>query len=184
MKKLINICLVALFASCNPVKQVLNSPEKFAVVKEAVIRSGACVNDTVTVETTKDSIVYKDSIIEVKTTVPCKDFDTTLKDGTNIKVSGGVLKYSHSCKIKEVIKVKTITNSIRDRAYESILQKDIAKLDSIITARDASVRGLQTENKQLKADINWWRFRFFFWLIVALAIIFRKPLIRIIRGFI
>lgn len=184
MRNIINICIALLIFSCNPVKKVLNSPEKFDIVIEEVIRRGKCINDTIVVTSFKDSVVYKDSIIEVISRVPCADFDTSYADGTKIAVVGGVLKYSHSCKVKQTYRTKVVTNNIRDRAFESILMKDVSKRDSSILQLEKSVRSLQNANKELSGEVTWWKIRFWFWVLAALVIIFRKPIIKIARGFI
>jgi len=173
-----------LLLGCNPVKQVLKDPVKFDQVKEAVIRSGACVNDTITIQTTHDSIVVKDSIIEIKTTVPCSDFDTTLTDGTSIAVSSGVLTYRHSCKEKEVIRTTTKTNNIRDKSFENILKKDIDSRDSAIRVYMKLYTDSQFANKELKSSNT--KLKFKFWLLVVAAglIIFRKQIFKIANGFI
>lgn len=173
-----------LLLGCNPVKQVLKDPVKFDQVKEAVIRSGACVNDTITIQTTHDSIVVKDSIIEIKTTVPCSDFDTTLADGTFIGVSSGVLTYRHSCKEKEVIRTTTKNNNIRDRSFENILKKDIDNRDSAIRVYIKLYTDSQFANKELKSSNT--KLKFKFWLLVVAAglIIFRKQIFKIANGFI
>ena len=173
-----------LLLGCNPVKQVLKDPVKFDQVKEAVIRSGACVNDTITIQPTHDSIVVKDSIIEIKTTVPCSDFDTTLADGTSIAVSSGVLTYRHSCKEKEVIRTTTKTNNIRDKSFENILKKDIDNRDSAIRVYMKLYTDSQFANKELKSSNT--KLKFKFWLLVVAAglIIFRKQIFKIANGFI
>lgn len=177
------ICLILLIG-CNPVKQVLKDREKFEKVKEAVIRSGACVNDTITVETTKDSIVYKDSIIETKTLVPCPDFEKNMPDGTLIKVSSGVLTYRHNCKEKEVIRTVTKTNNVRDRSLENILKGDITKRDTAIAAYIKLLSDSQIANKDLKKENR--NLTLKFWGIIAIAgvIVFRKQIFKLANAFI
>jgi len=177
------ICLI-LFISCNPVKQVLKDREKFEIVKEAVIRSGACVNDTITIENTKDSIVYKDSIIESKIEVPCPDFEKNMPDGTLIKISSGVLTYRHNCKEKEVIRTVTKTNNIRDRALENILKGDITKRDTAISAYIKLLNDSQIANGELKKENRNLAFRFWGIIIIAGVIVFRKQIFKLINAFI
>lgn len=138
------ILLAILFIACNPVKRVLNDPKKFEVVKEAVIRSGACVNDTTIVEVIKDSIIRKDSLIKEMIPVPCKDFDTTFGK-TRISVSSGILKYEHTCDKETVIRERVRTNTVRDKSLEDLLKKDIA-------TRDGRISQLEKENKEVKAE--------------------------------
>lgn len=174
------LLIILLFVACNPIKQVVNDPKKFELMKEIVIRSGACINDTITIETTRDSVVYKDSIIEKSIQVSCKDFDTTMADGSRISVSSGVLTYKGNSKTKEIIRTITKTNNIRDKAYENILKGDIAKLDSASKAKDVKISEQNAEVKNLKADVREEKFKF--WALIAIAgiIIFRKPLIKLI----
>lgn len=178
------LVFLILLIACNPVKQVLNDREKFEKVKEAVIRSGACINDTITVETIKDSIVYKDSIIETKTQVPCPDFEKNMPDGTLIKVSSGVLTYRHNCKEKEVIRTLTKTNNIRDRALENILKGDITKRDTAIAAYIKLLSDSQIANKDLKKENR--NLTLKFWGIIAIAgvIVFRKQIFKLANAFI
>lgn len=177
------ICLI-LFISCNPVKQVLKDREKFEIVKEAVIRSGACVNDTITIENTKDSIVYKDSIIESKIEVPCPDFEKNMPDGTLIKISSGVLTYRHNCKEKEVIRTVTKTNNIRDRALENILKGDITKRDTAIAAYIKLLNDSQIANRELKKENRNLALKFWGIIIIAGVIVFRKQIFKLVNVFI
>jgi hypothetical protein len=177
------ICLILLIG-CNPVKQVLKDREKFEKVKEAVIRSGACVNDTITIENTKDSVVYKDSIIESKIEVPCPDFEKNMPDGTLIKISSGVLTYRHNCKEKEVIRTVTKTNNIRDRALENILKGDITKRDTAIAAYIKLLNDSQIANSELKKENLNLVFRFWGIIAIAVVIIFRKQIFKLINAFI
>lgn len=165
-QNLVRSSLLILLLGCNPVKQVMKDQSKFDKVAEEVIRRGYCVNDTTVITETRDSIVYKDSIIERISSVPCKDFDTTI-GRARIRVSSGVLTYSAKDSI--VYKKKTITNTVRDRSLENILKGDISKRDSIISAKEAEISNLQIANKDLKADIRWWKFRLFFLLAVIIG---------------
>ena len=177
------ICLILLIA-CNPVRQVLKDREKFEIVKEAVIRSGACVNDTITIENTKDSVIYKDSIIEKTFNVPCPDFEKNMPDGTLIKISSGVLTYRHNCKEKEVIRTVTKTNNIRDRALENILKGDIQKRDSAIAAYVKLYSQTQEELKDAKKKATMLKLKFWAIILAAGVIIFRKQIFKIARVFI
>jgi hypothetical protein len=157
--------LLLLLFGCNPVKQVLKDKTKFELVAKELVRRGYCVNDTVVIEKIKDSVVYKDSIIERINNVPCKDFDTTI-GRARIKVSSGVLTYT--AKDSLVIRVQTITNNIRDKKFEEILKKDISSRDKQIDSLKSSVRNSQIENKELKADLRWSKIKF--WLLVAVIV--------------
>lgn len=138
------VLLAILFIACNPVKRVLNDPKKFEQVAQEVVRKGYCINDTVTVEVVKDSIIRKDSLIKEMIPVPCKDFDTTFGK-TRISVSSGVLKYEHTCEKETVIRERVRTNTVRDRKLEDLLKKDI-------DTRDGRISQLEKENKEVKAE--------------------------------
>lgn len=171
--------IAILLFSCNPVKQVLKDKDKFDQVKEAVIRSGACINDTIVTEVVKDSIVYKDSIIERK--VPCDDFKTTIGDDT-LSVKGGVLSISG----KDKIRVVTKTNTVRDRSLENILKGDIEKLTYANSIKDSEIKSLKEENKKTRGELRSlkikYRLHLALLLMGSLVIIFRKSLIRIASG--
>lgn len=175
------LLIIFLLISCNPVKQVLNNPEKFNEVAEEVVRRGYCVNDTVTITETKDSVVYKDSVVEKIKNVPCRDFDTTI-GRAKITVKNGVLSYLYKDSI--VFRTRVVTNNIRDTKYESILKTDIdsavAKLGRIKEEFDSYKVVSHDTIKGLKKDkLDLWL------IIVALSIfIFRRPILKIIKGFI
>jgi hypothetical protein len=184
MKYLILVLVV--LASCNPVKKVLKDQNKFEQVAKVVVASGKyCITDTAVVETVKDSIIYKDSLIEKQVKVPCADFDTAF-NSTSIKVVDGVLTYSHTCKNKEVQKIVTKVNNIRDRAFEGTLKDtilllkgrisgygdDIAILMDSVNKQEVKIKTVKKEARSSKIKL---------WLIIVLmgAWIVRKPLLRL-----
>jgi hypothetical protein len=177
------ICLILLIG-CNPVKQILNDQKRFDKIAEEVVKRGYCINDTITVETTKDSVVYKDSIIERKFNVPCGDFERNLPDGTLIRISSGVLTYKHTCKEKQITRTITKTNNIRDRALENILKGDITKRDTAIAAYIKLLNDSQIANRELKKENR--NLTLKFWGIIAIAgvIVFRKQIFKIANVFI
>ncbi len=175
------LVLLILLISCNPVKKVLQDKTKFEVIANEVIRRGYCVNDTLVIEKIKDSIVYKDSIVTIIDSVPCKDFDTTI-GRARIRVSSGVLTYSAKDSI--VIRTHKVTNTIRDRSLENILKKDIADRDSVVFKRDKEIVNLEISKKELRADLLWWKVRFSLLCIAFVFVLFRKTIARIITGFI
>lgn len=175
------LAFILLFVSCNPVKQVLKDNNKFEQVKEAVIRSGACVNDTVRVSIVKDSIVYNDSIIEVIKEIPCQDFDTVIGKA-RIKISSGVLIYS--AKDSVIYRTKTITNTVRDNSLEGILNNDIVKKNAEILTYIKLLKESKDENKVLSKGSNEWKFRFWLGVIAILISLFHRQIIKIIIGLI
>ena len=175
------LLLIILFIACNPVKRVLSDKDKFDQVAEEVVRRGYCINDTVVVEKIKDSIVYRDSIVEVIKRVPCLDFDTTIRRA-RIKVSSGVLTYTAQDSI--IYRVRTITNNIRDLSKENILYKDIAERDGTIAFLKSQVKEKEDLNKEIRKDLRKANIRFWLIIISGLVIIFRKPITRLVVGFI
>ena len=175
------LLLLLLLISCNPVKKVLNDKSKFDVVANEVIRRGYCVNDTLVIEKVKDSIIYRDSIVNIIDSVPCKDFDTTI-GRARIMVSSGVLTYKAKDSI--VIRTHKIVNTIRDRALENILKNDISQKDSIVGRLRIEIINSEIRNKETRADLLWWKVRFSLICIAFGIVLFRKPIAKIITGFI
>lgn len=174
MKYLIVILLIV---SCSPVKRVMNDKGMFDQVAVEVVRRGYCINDTTIITQTKDSIVYKDSIIEQISNVPCKDFDTTI-GRARIRVSSGVLIYAYKDSI--VYRTRTITKNIRDKKLELILQKDIASKDSIILSYRNQVLDLRNANQELTWEHRKQVIKFWLLLIASVAVTFRKQIIKLI----
>lgn len=177
--RILLIIFAGFIFACNPVKQVLKDPVKFNKVAEEVVRKGYCINDTIITETVRDSIIYKDSIIERK--VPCDDFKTTIGDDT-LSVKGGVLSLSG----KDRIKVITKTNTVRDRALENLLKGDIEKLIKANADKASEIQTLKEENKKTRGELGRLKIKYKLHLILlaagALAVIFRKPLLKIASG--
>jgi len=175
------LVLFILLISCNPVKRILRDKEKFDIIANEAIRRGYCVNDTVVIEKIKDSIVYRDSIVNIIDSVPCKDFDTTI-GRSRIRVSSGVLSYYTRDSI--IVRTQKITNTVRDRSYENILKSDIFDRDSIINKLNKDVVDSEIRNKETRADLLWWKVRFSLLCIAFGLVLFRKPIAKIITGFI
>ena len=137
--------------SCNPVKQVLKDQSKFNIVAEEVIRRGYCINDTV-VETKIDTLYQADSSV-VNTISSYKEIDTIFTDGSTLRIdSAGNLSFG--CPVKVQYKTVTKTETIRDRALEGILKKDIAKLDSIKFSLEKDLFARQQLISSLESDLK------------------------------
>jgi hypothetical protein len=174
------LIIILLLVSCSPVKQVLKDPAKLDEVAQEVIRRGYCVNDTTIITETKDSVIYRDSIIEKVERIPCKDFDTTI-GRARISVSSGVLTYSAKDSI--VYRNKITTNTVRDVAYERILLYDVRSLkDTLVTERAAMIT-LSAEYKAYKLDSRIDRAKL--WLLIVAIGIFalRKQISSVWRFF-
>lgn len=153
LHKVFGILLIFIsFTACNSVKRVLKDSEKFEKVAEAVVKAGYCINDTVTNVITKDSTIYRDSIVRdtIEKQVPCTDFDRTTSNGTRVQVINGKLSVTTPIKIPEKQTVRVVTNNIRDLKLESILKRDLAKSDSTVKALQLSLREAQVTIKEVK----------------------------------
>jgi hypothetical protein len=171
------LILILFLISCSSVKRVLNDKDKFDQVAKEVVKRGYCINDTTVITQTKDSVVYKDSIIERITSVPCTDFDTTI-GRARIRVSSGVLTYSSKDSI--VYRTKTIINNIRDKKLESILKQDLQSRDSAILSQKGIVIDLRNANLDLKEKNRKLILSLWLLMVGGLIITFRKPLIKMI----
>ena len=147
---LVLICTL-LITSCNPVKQVLKDNSKFNIVAEEVIRRGYCINDTI-VETKVDTLYQADSSV-VNTISSYKEIDTTFTDGSTLRIdsAGNV---SFGCPVKVQYKTVTKTETIRDKALESILKKDIVKLDSIKFSLEKDLFARKQLISSLESDLK------------------------------
>lgn len=101
-----------ILSSCNPVKQVLNNPERFAIVKDTILARGYCVNDTSFLYIT-DTLEIVDTLIEIYT-------DTLqLKDTTIF----------WDVKYRTITNTRTIRDSIKsvviDSSMASVLRKEL-----------------------------------------------------------
>ena len=172
------LIIILLLVSCNPIKQVLKDPVKLDEIAQEVIRRGYCVNDTTIITETKDSVIYRDSIIEKVERIPCKDFDTTI-GRARISVSSGVLKYS--AKDSVVYRTKTVTNTVRDREYERILLYDIRMLKDTLSMERADAAIIKSEFKAYKLDARIDRAKL--WVIIVALVIFafRKQIFSVWR---
>jgi hypothetical protein len=175
------LIIILLLVSCNPVKQVLKDQVKLDEVAQEVIRRGYCVNDTTIITATKDSVIYRDSIVEKVERIPCKDFDTTI-GRARISVNSGVLKYS--AKDSVVYRTKTVTNTVRDREYERILLYDIRMIKDTLSMERADAAIIKSEFKAYKIDARIDRVKL--WLIIIALVIFtfRKQIFSAWRFFV
>lgn len=175
------LIIILLLISCNPVKRVLRDPQKFDQVAEEVIRRGRCINDTTVITETKDSIVYRDSIIERVEKVPCKDFDTTI-GRARIRVSSGALTFYSRDSI--VYRTRTVTNTVRDREYERILLSDIRMLKDTLVEERTSYKKLDGEFRAYKLDSKIDRAKLWLLLVAMGIFAFRKQIFSLWRFFV
>lgn len=167
--------LIIITLACNPVKKVLRDPVKFNEIASEVIRRGYCVNDTTVITEVRDSIIYKDSIVDRVNNIPCKDFDTVI-GRARVSVIGGVLSFKQKDSV--VYRTKTVTNTVRDRTYEDTLKSDILILQSKLVVSGEKLSLSEKKVGELRKD------KLILWLIIVAMVIFtlRKQIFKIVKG--
>lgn len=104
------LVLLILVSSCNPVKQVLNNPARFEVIKDEVIKRGYCINDTL--------LIFKTDTTEVHDTTTMVYVDTaTIRDSV----------YFWETKFQTITKTRTIRDSVKSVVIDSALVQVIRK---------------------------------------------------------
>ena len=102
--------VLLILSSCNPVKQVLNSPARFEVVKDEVIKRGYCLNDT--------SFIFITDTTEVHDTTTMVYVDTaTIRDSV----------YFWETKFQTITKKVTIRDSVKSVIVDSALVQVLRK---------------------------------------------------------
>jgi len=155
------LIILLIFASCNPVKQVLKDKEKLDKVAEVVVRSGYCANDT-TIITKSDTTIVVD----------------TLHDTTNVVERFVSHDTVYQTKIKTVVRTVTIRDTIKsgvvDNARIRVLESDVLKLRE----KNISIQEQLIEQKKISRRRWWW----IVLLIVAFSCyILRKPILKFVK---
>jgi hypothetical protein len=122
--------ILLIFASCNPVKQVLKDPVKFEAVADEMIKRGYCLNDT--------SYIYSTDTLEITDTLTMVYVDTAvIKDTT----------YFLETKFQTITKVKTIRDSVNavviDSAQVQVLRKQLAEANGLKDTAMKEMKGLR-----------------------------------------
>jgi hypothetical protein len=170
------ICLFLLGAtigvlySCSPVKRVLSNPKYYAQVKRQVILNGECVNDTVTEEILKDTIIYKDTVIHdsFKVNMPMECHLDTIVNDFSVYLDNGNLWVQWLGKVPTRTINKQTTHVVVDRAKEAIL------LDSCAN-QTRKIYELDNQIKRKNSIIS----KLFIGLAVILLIMLRKPIMKL-----
>jgi len=138
--KYLLLCLV--FFACNPVKQVLRSPEKTLVVVDNYLQHYPITSDT----------VYKTIQGDSVTTVLATTDTAYVHDSvTNERV---ITKYLS----RTVSKTDTVVKTVIDRTFQTTLQRDLA-------GKGVAIDQLNRDVQEMKASRN--KFRLWFWIIVG-----------------
>lgn len=137
--------IVSVLYSCSPVKRVLTNPKYYEQVKKQVILNGECVNDTITEEILKDTIIYKDTVIHdsFKVNMPMECHLDTIVNDFSVYLENGNLWVKWLGKVPERTIKKQVTHVVVDRAKEAILidscanqTRKIYELENTITRKN------------------------------------------------
>lgn len=180
MKNLVRLCLLLMFilAACSPVKQVLNNPKYFREVADSVVKRGYCVNDTVFETEYKEKITIKDSLIHdssfVRHLQSVVDFDTTFPSGVRVQIDSGHIEVYCPQKEKTISGVKTITQTVRDRKLEEILNGEIKTLKSMLDLKEHECKRKEVLIGELQNRVTSLTFKIYvFIFVVILYILYR-----------
>ena len=123
-----------IFASCNPIKQVLKNPARFEVIKDEVIKRGYCANDTL--------FIFKSDTTEVHDTTTLVYVDTaTIRDSV----------YFWETKFQTITKVRTIRDSVKSVVIDSALVQALRKeMDTAKSREDVAMKDVKRLRKMLQ----------------------------------
>jgi len=166
--------IISVLYSCSPVKRVLSNPKYYAQVKKQVILNGECVNDTITQEILKDTIIYKDTVIHdsFKVNMPAECHLDTIVNDFSVYLENGNLWVKWLGQIPTRTINKQTTHVVVDKAKEAILIDSLSNQERKIYDLNNKVKSEKKNNFKLLAIIA----------ILAL-IIFRKHLLRLVKPF-
>lgn len=156
---IIAVLIIALMASCNPVKQVLKDSKKIDKVWEKALLQGRCLNDSITVVNT-DTLYSSDTIYGIDYLT-----DTAYING------------------ETVITKTTTVNKIINR-YKTVIVNNhtVVKDTKQLTIYKGIVEDLTNDLRLTKQQRNKWTFRFFALLGIIAIVLFRKPILAFLTG--
>jgi hypothetical protein len=163
--------IIGVLYSCSPVKRVLSNPKYYAEVKKQVILNGECVNDTITEEILKDTIIYKDTVIHdsFKVNMPMECHLDTIVNDFSVYLENGNLWVKWLGQVPTRTINKQTTHVVVDRAKEAIL------IDSC-SNQARKIYELENESKRKGSII----FKLYIGLAAILLFMLRKPIMRLI----
>lgn len=163
--------IISVLYSCSPVKRVLSNPKYYAQVKRQVILNGECVNDTITEEILKDTIIYKDTVIHdsFKVNMPMECHLDTIVNDFSVYLENGNLWVQWLGKVPTRTINKQTTHVIVDRAKEAILIDSCKSLELKLYDKENQ---LVRKNKTI--------FKLYIGLAFLLLFMLRKPLLRLV----
>lgn len=162
--------IISVLYSCSPVKRVLTNPKYYEQVKKQVILNGECVNDTITEEILKDTIIYKDTVIHdsFKVNMPMECHLDTIVNDFSVYLENGNLWVKWLGKVPERTIKKQVTHVVVDRAKEAILIDSCANQTRKIYELENSIKSKNSKILKL------------FVLLAAIVLfMLRKPIMRL-----
>ena len=162
--------IIGVLYSCSPVKRVLSNPKYYEAVKKQVILNGECVNDTITEEILKDTIIYKDTVIHdsFKVNMPMECHLDTIVNDFSVYLENGNLWVKWLGQVPTRTINKQTIHVVVDRAKEAIL------IDSCAN-QARKVYELDNQIKRKNSII----LKLFIGLAVILLIMLRKPIMKL-----
>jgi hypothetical protein len=163
--------IISVLYSCSPVKRVLSNPKYYAEVKKQVILNGECVNDTITEEILKDTVIYKDTVIHdsFKVNMPMECHLDTIVNDFSVYLENGNLWVKWLGQLPTRTINKQTTHVVVDRAKEAILIDSCKSLELKLYDKENQ---LVRKNKTI--------FKLYTGLAFLLLFILRKPLLRLV----
>jgi hypothetical protein len=163
--------IISVFYSCSPVKRVLSNRKYYEAVKKQVILNGECVNDTVTEEILKDTIIYKDTVIHdsFKVNMPMECYLDTIVNDFSVYLENGNLWVKWLGQVPTRTINKQTTHVVVDRAKEAILIDSCKSLELKLYDKENQ---LVRKNKTI--------FKLYIGLAFLLLFMLRKPLLRLV----
>lgn len=163
--------IVSVLYSCSPVKRVLSNPKYYEAVKKQVILNGECVNDTITEEILKDTIIYKDTVIHdsFKVNMPMECYLDTIVNDFSVYLENGNLWVKWLGQVPTRTINKQTTHVVVDKAKEAILIDSCKSLELKLYDKENQ---LVRKNKTI--------FKLYIGLAFLLLFMLRKPLLRLV----
>ena len=163
--------IVSVLYSCSPVKRVLSNPKYYEAVKKQVILNGECVNDTVTEEILKDTIIYKDTVIHdsFKVNMPMECHLDTIVNDFSVYLENGNLWVKWLGQVPTRTINKQTTHVVVDRAKEAILIDSCKSLELKIYDKE---NHLVRKNKTI--------FKLYIGLALPLLFMLRKQILKLV----
>jgi hypothetical protein len=163
--------IISVLYSCSPVKRVLSNPKYYEAVKKQVILNGECVNDTVTEEILKDTIIYKDTVIHdsFKVNMPMECHLDTIVNDFSVYLENGNLWVKWLGQVPTRTINKQTTHVVVDRAKEAILIDSCKSLELKLYDKENQ---LVRKNKTI--------FKLYIGLAFLLLFMLRKPLLKLV----